>query len=395
VATLAAGRARAGLVVGAALVLVTLNLRFPLVAVSPVLDDVRAGLGLSSSTAGLLTTLPVLCFGVMAPLAPVLSRRIGQEVLLLLCLLTALAGVALRLVPEVAPFFAGTLVLGVGIAIANILLPSVIKRRFAEPGPMMGVYSASLSVAAVLAGGLTVPLEHALGDWRWAIGAWGLATLLACVAWLPYARGAERGPTPNAAHDGRLRRDPIAWRVTGTFALQSFLFYAFLAWMPEILRDAGMSDGHAGAYLSLATLCAIPASLTVPVLAARRERQSGLAALAGITWLAGLAGLLVDPAGATWLWMLLVGVGQGVGISLGLTLVVLRSPDGAHAAALSGMTQGVGYVLAATAPFALGALHDATGGWQASLWVMVAMALGLLACGWLAGRPGMVGERPG
>lgn len=385
-------RVRSGVLLGAALLLVTLNLRLPIGAVSPVLHDIRDDLGLSASAAGLLTTLPVLCFGLAAPLAPWLSRRMGQEAVLLLLLVVLLCGTAVRLVPSIAPLYLGTLVIGVAIAVGNVLMPSVIKRRFASPGVMMGVFTAGFSIAAGLATGLTVPLDDALGDWRWGIGAWGLVAVVAVAVWAPFALAAGRAPAVGGARAGRLRHDRVAWLVTGTFALQSFLFYAFLAWTPEILQDAGLSEGRAGAMVSIATICAIPASLYAPVLATRRSSQGLLALACSVTWLPGLFGLMFFADTLTPLWMLFLGVGQGVGVSYALTLVVLRAPDDAHAASLSSMAQGIGYVAAAPAPFVIGALHDATGGWDAGLVLLAVVAVALLWCGWVAGRPGMVGD---
>jgi CP family cyanate transporter-like MFS transporter len=382
-------RRGAAVLAGAALVLVTLNLRFALAAVPQVLDDIRAALGLSASAAGLLTTLPVLCFGLAAPLAPALARRLGQELIVLGCMVAVVAGIAVRLVPAVAPLFAGTLVLGVGIAVANVLMPSIIKRRFARAGAMMGLYTASFSVAAALAAGLTVPLEEALGDWQWALGAWALPALLACLAWLPLARQGGAAPDPGSDRAVHLRADPVAWLVTGTFALQSALFYALLAWTPDILRAAGLSSGEAGAMVSLSMLCGIPASLLVPAVTVRRAAV--VAAVGGGLWIAGLVGLLLAPGGATALWMVLLGVAQGMGIAYALTLVVLRAPDSRHAAALSGLSQGVGYIVASLLPFLLGALHDLTAGWDVPVLVLVALGTALLGCGLAAARPGMVG----
>jgi len=385
-------RVRSGLLLGAALLLVTLNLRLPIGAVSPVLHDIRDDLGLSASAAGLLTTLPVLCFGFAAGLVPALARRLGQEAVLLAVVVVIGLGTAMRLVPEVAPLYLGTFVLGVAIAVGNVLMPSVIKRRFASPGVMLGVFTAGFSIAAGLATGLTVPLEDLLGDWRWAIGAWGLVAVVAGLVWTPFVVSAGRAPLAAGPRAGRLRRDRVAWLVTITFALQSFLFYAFLAWTPEILQDAGLSEGRAGAMVSIATVCAIPASLAAPVIAQRRTSQELLAFACSVTWIPGLLGLMFFADTLTPLWMLFLGVGQGVGVSYALTLVVLRAPDAAHAAALSGMAQGVGYIAAAPAPFAVGALHDLTGGWDAALWLLLVVAALLLVSGLAAGRPGMVGD---
>ena len=378
---------RAAIAVGASLVLITINLRLALGSVSPVLDDIRDTLGLSSSTAGLLTTAPVLCFGLAAPLAPRLARRFGQEALLLFALVGVIAGLLLRVAAEsVAFLFAGTLLLGVTIAVANVLMPSIIKRRFPRPGLMMGLFTMSLSVSAALGAAFTVPLEEALGGWRPALAAWAIPAAAAVLLWAPEVRRSGRGPSAGASGRVGLWRDRTAWLVTGVFGLQSLLFFSLLSWTPDILRDAGLSSAEAGAWLSVSMLCGIAPSLVLPSIAERLPDQRTLAVVATVPWMLGLVGLLVDPAGATWLWMVLTGIGQGAGIALVLTLVVLRAPDATHAAALSGMAQGVGYTIAALGPLLLGVVRDASGGWDAPIVILLVVSVGMLLTGVGAGR---------
>ena len=384
---------RAAITVGASLVLITINLRLALGSVSPVLDDIRDTLSLSSSTAGLLTTAPVLCFGLAAPLAPRLARRFGPEALLGLALAGVIVGLLLRVSVESVVFlFAGTLLLGVTIAIANVLMPSVIKRRFVRPGLMMGLFTMSLSVSAALGAAFTVPLEQALGGWRPALAAWAIPAVLAVVLWAPEVRRSGRGPSEGASGVVRLWRDRTAWLVTGVFGLQSLLFFSLLSWTPDILRDAGLSSAEAGAWLSVSMLCGIAPSLVLPSIAARMRDQRLLAVVVTVPWVLGLLGLLVDPAGPTWLWMVLTGLGQGAGIAYVLTLVVLRAPDASHAASLSGMAQGVGYTIAALGPLLLGVVRDVSGGWDAPIAIMLVVCAGMLLTGLGAGRDRFVAD---
>jgi CP family cyanate transporter-like MFS transporter len=386
-------RARAPLAFGAALLLIGLNLRLSLAGIPTVLDDLRADLGLSRTAAGLLTTVPVLCFGLVAPLAPRLARRTGAEAALLGCMLALAAGIALRLAPAAGPLFAGTVVAGVAIAVANVLMPGIIKRDFERPGVMMAVYSTSLSGSAALGAGLTVPLEGALGSWRWALAAAAVPALVAAIAWLP-AVAARDGVPVDPPPAVRLWRSSTAWLVTGTFAVQSMLFYTTVAWMPDILRDEGMSAGTAGGMLSIAMLLGVPSSMVVPILAGRMADQRPLLVGATMLWVAGLIGVIVSPDGGVAVWMVLIGLGQGAGISLALMLFVIRTPDGEHAAALSGMAQTVGYAAAAAGPLAIGALHEATHGWHTPLAVMLGTCGALLAFGLGATRPGMARGAP-
>jgi MFS transporter, CP family, cyanate transporter len=392
-ATTVATVARHPIAVGFALVLIGLNLRFAIAAVPPLLDELRDDLGLSSVGAGLLTTAPVLCFAVAAPLAGVLARRAGQEVLLLACMVAVAAGAALRGVPALVPVFGGTLVLGIAIAVANVLMPSVIKRRFQRPGVMMALYTTSLSVSAGIAAASTVPLARALGSWPAALAFGALPALVAAAAWLPATREAGRTVSPGSHARVSVVRERTAWFVTGAFGVQSLLFYALLSWLPDVLRDAGTSSGRAGAMLSVAMVCGLPASLLLPVVAGRIRDQRPLAVVAPACWAAGLVGVLLAPTSMTLVWMVLLGLGQGAGMAFALTCVVLRAPDDARANALSGMSQAIGYALAALGPFALGVVHQLSGGWDEPLLLMLAATVALLLCGLGAGAPTSVHGR--
>lgn len=381
---------RTSLWLGAALLLVAVNLRLPIAAVPPLVDDVSDGLGLSSAAAGAITTLPVLCFALAAPVAPALARRHGDERVILACLVMLAGGVAVRLVPEVAPFYAGTLLLGLGIALANVLIPAVIKRWYPRPGLMTGLYVTVLTTGAAVAAAAAVPLDDALdGEWQWALAVFGVPAIVAAIAWLPVVRAARTEPGPPPPHIS-LWRNRTAWMLTLMMSAQGALFYAILAWVPEIAGDAGLDDAAAGVMLSIAMLLGVPTSLAMPVLAGRSDDQRGLVAVAGALWLAGLTGLLLWPGTATALWMVLVGLGQGAGFSLTMALVVLRAADGPHAAALSGMVQSVGYVVAGLGPFVVGLIHDASGSWDPPIAFMLAITAGLVASGLAAARRGQV-----
>lgn len=379
------------LVVGAGILLAAASLRLPIGSIAPVLPELQEGVGLSSGGAGVLTTLPVLCFGLAASLAPPLARRWGDEFVVLGCLLALVTGIVARIVPELLPLFGGTLLLGVAIAVANVLLPSVIKRRYERPGTMMGLYTMILTGSAALAAGLTVPLEQALGSWQRALAAWALPVLGASVVWLASIdRSAGAG---TAAAPVRLWSDRTAWMVSGFMGFQSLLFYVLISWTPDLLRDSGLSAGRAGLMLSICMIFGLPGSLLAPMFAARLRHQRGLVVLAVVPWTLGFAGLLAAPAEGALAWMILLGLGQGIGFGLSLSFIVLRAPDGAHAAALSGMVQSVGYGLAAIGPFAVGWLHDLTDGWDAGIALLLVVTACELATGLGAGRARMVGAR--
>jgi CP family cyanate transporter-like MFS transporter len=369
-----------------------MNLRAPIASIGPVLDDLRADLGLSTSVAGLLTTLPVLCFGAAAVLATKMARRIGEEMGLVVALMVLVAGTFIRLEPSVAPFFIGTVVAGVGIAFGNVLTPSIIKRYYANPGTMMGVFALVLTCGAALVAGLTVPLEHLFDSWELAIASWGLLGFVAILMWLPVVRGAHReAPSTDVAHV-RLRGDRVAWLLTGLFATQSMMFYSDLAWVPDILRASGSSDAHAGAMLSVALLMGGPGAFGASYLAGRTRDQRALAVALAASAAVGMAGLLVAATTATVVWMCFIGVGQGGLFSLSLALIVLRSTSNAQATSLSAMVQGAGSVLAAAGPFMLGFLHDLSGGWSVPLVAMLVLIGAMALFGLAAGRPRMIGH---
>jgi CP family cyanate transporter-like MFS transporter len=374
-------------------VLLGLNLRTVITSLPPLISEVRGDLGLSATVAGLLTTLPVLCFGAAAAGAPWVVRRLGAEGGLLACMGLLIAGTAVRLLPDVAPFFAGTLLIGAAIAVCNVLVPIVIKRDYPRPGTVMGLYMMVLIGGAALAAGLTVPIEHALGSWHQAIGIWGVAAVVAFVVWAPAVWKARSAGADERPPRVVLRGDRLAWILTAAFAVQSMLFYTSLAWVPDILGDAGLSETTAGAMLSVEMLVGIPAGLLAPMIAVRMHDQRPIIALGVVCWILGWGGLLVAPGGVPAVWMVFLGAAQGASFALAITLIVLRAPDGPHATALSGMVQGVGYVLAAAGPLAAGALHDITGGWDVPIIAMLVLAVVLLAFGLPASRPGFVRGR--
>src|SRR5829696_1897717 len=272
-----AGTARsrtASVLLVAAIVAVALNQRPAVVAVAPVLGDLRADTGLSSAMAGLLTTLPVLCFGAFAPLAPRLARRIGLETAVALSLLVLAAGIALRLLTPVALLFAGSVLAGAAIALANVLLPAFVKREFRRPGAVMGLYSASLNLGAAAGAAFTVPLAAALGvDWRTALGLWLALALAALALWLPVA-GTGRAhrtsePLPDDSGSWSLLRQPLARQVTAYLGLQSVQFYTVAAWLPTLLADSGVPVREGGLMLGLANVVGAAGALLAPAQAGR------------------------------------------------------------------------------------------------------------------------------
>ncbi|NBA98053.1 MFS transporter [Pseudomonas sp. R5(2019)] len=369
------------------LVLVALNLRPALSSMAPLLSQVSESLDLSAAQAGLLTTLPVLCLGLFAPLAPVLARRLGSERVVLLILLTLAAGIALRSSLGSFGVFAGSLLAGASIGVIGVLLPGIVKRDFARhAGTMTGVYTMALCLGAAMAAGATVPLSQKLGDsWQLGLGFWVVPALVAALFWLPQAK--QGHGTHQVAYRVRgLLRDPLAWQVTLYMGLQSSLAYIVFGWLPSILIGRGLTPTQAGLVLSGSVIVQLLSSLSAPWLATRGKDQRLAIVLVMLLTLAGLFGCLYAPLAGLWGWAVVLGLGQGGTFALALTLIVLRSRDAHVAANLSGMAQGVGYTLASMGPFAVGLVHDITGGWNAVGWIFGIVGLAAIVAGLGAGR---------
>jgi CP family cyanate transporter-like MFS transporter len=381
-------------------VLFAANMRPLAASVGPLVHQLRASLHLSGAAAGLLLTIPVLCFGAVAPLAPPLSRRLGIAGALALILVAVCGGLVLRAVGGVATLFIGTTLAAAGAACGNVLLPVVVRRSFADRvGRISALYSTALVGTAAVAAGVTVPIADALGDgWRGGLIVWALPALVAIVVWMPQLSRAAGAAAPAPAADAprpRLRdvtRSPITWSLTLFFGLQSWGYYATLAWLPSIFESHGVSSTSSGLLLGLCGAVGIPGALLAPRLGARRLDQRALVLGLIAVDAAGLVGLLVAGASAPVAWATLIGIGQGALFPLALTMIVLRSGGAALTASLSTHVQSIGYLLAAAGPFAVGALHDATGSWSAPIALLLGVLALQTATGYEAARDRVLGR---
>ena len=382
----------------AAILLLAANLRPALTSVAPLIGRIQADAGVSSGVAGLLTALPLLAFAALSPAAPRLARRFGAERALLGSMLALCGGILLRSAGSgAAPLFAGTAVLGAAIAVGNVLLPGIVKGQFpGRAGAVTGAYSVALGTSAAVAAGASVPLMGLLGSgWQAPLALWAAPALLAAVAWGPLLRSGGQDPESSGQRResavANLWRSALAWQVTAFMGLQSLGYYATLTWLPEILKDGGTDAATAGWLLALSQAVAIVSMFVAPVAAGRRLSQRGVVAASVALIGAGVLGLLLFGASVGALWVTLLGLGQGACFSLALTLFALRAADPEHAAALSGMAQSFGYLLAALGPPLFGALRDWTGSWTLPLALLLAITACLLAAGLGAGRDARVG----
>ena len=372
-----------------ALVLAAANLRLAVTSIGPVLAEIQQGLHMSAAVAGLLTSVPVICFASVGLVAPRLARRFSAGAVIAAGLVVLTAGLALRaFAGNVADFLALTVVALAGIAVVNVLLPMVVKAWFPDRvGAVTGLYTVALNIGATVAAAATVPIAGAFGDdWRLGLAAWAVTAAIALPPWLVLGRRRVAPATdPPAGPAVRIVRQPVAWALAFYFGLQSTSAYVIIGWLPQIYRDAGLSAETAGLLFAVTSFLGVPLPLALSTLAGRMRRQSGLAAALGLFGIAGYAGLWASPAAAPWLWAVLLGVAN-CAFPLVLTMIALRGRTPATVVRLSAFAQSVGYLLAIPTPILVGVLHDHTGGWRLPLALMVLLVIPQIAAGIAAGR---------
>jgi len=384
----------------AGIVVLAFNLRGSITSLPPLFPELSSSLHLSSAAIAALAATPVLCFGVFSGVAAPLSRRYGEERVLLAAL--ALLGVGLlgRAALPAWLLFPGTVLAAAAIALMNVLLPSLIKRRQpARAGLLIGVYLLSLAAGAILASLLAVPLFQASGgSVPLALGVWALPVVAAVLAWLPQwrFRTVPAGARPSEPRRLlKVSRYLLAWQVMGFMGLQSLIYYATLSWLPTLFRDRGADPVHAGTLLALMNIGNAVTLMLVPVLAHRTRDQRWLVALTVASAAVGLAGAWFAPLGGAAFWVVLLGFGQGAALALAVYFTVARAPDPVSSASLSAFTQGAGYLVATIGPLAVGFLHTATGSWTVPVIVLLAVLAAELAVGWGAARPATLPEASG
>jgi MFS transporter, CP family, cyanate transporter len=373
-----------------------LNLRTAVTSLPPLFPDLQTQLHLSTAMLSLLAATPVICFGVVSAFTAWLNRRYGEEMILLVALVLLTAGLLLRGVAPEVMLFPGTVLAASAIAVLNVLLSSMAKRRWPErAGLLIGIYLTTLSAGAILSALLSVPLYDSSGSVQLALGVWAVPAALAVLLWLPQLRYRTVGLAPAAA-DGtaaparagvKVYRYALTWQVTAFMALQSLLYYAVLSWLPTIFQDRGDSPVTAGNLLALMGVGNLATSLLVPVLAHRRPSQRRLVVPSLIGTAAGLAGSLWAPLGSAPFWVLVLGVSQGSCLGLAIFFMLARAPDAGAAASLSAFAQSVGYLVASAGPLVVGLLHSATGSWNLPVALLLVLCAAELATGLLAGRP--------
>jgi CP family cyanate transporter-like MFS transporter len=382
------------------IVLLAFNLRGSITSLPPLFPELSSSLHLSPAAIAALAATPVLCFGVFSGVAAPLSRRYGEERVLLAALVLLGIGLVGRAALPAWLLFPGTVLAAAAIALMNVLLPSLIKRR--QPGRaglLIGIYLLSLAAGAILGSLLAVPMFQASGgSVPLALGVWALPVAVAVLAWLPQwrFRTAPAGARPSGQQRLlKVSRYLLAWQVMGFMGLQSLIYYATLSWLPTLFRDRGADPVHAGTLLALMNIGNAVTLMLIPVLAHRTRDQRWLVALTVASSAIGLAGAWFAPMAGAAFWVVLLGFGQGAALGLAVYFTVARAPDPVSSASLSAFAQGAGYLVATTGPLAVGFLHTATGSWTVPVVVLFAVLAAELAAGWGAARPATLPEVPG
>ncbi|MCZ0210976.1 CynX/NimT family MFS transporter [Streptomyces achromogenes] len=394
-----AGRTRAWatrlVVVG--IMLSALNLRPAITSLGALLEEVRDGLGMSGSVAGLLTSVPPLCFAVFGVMAPRLARRFGPAAVVCAGMAAIATGLVIRpYVGNTAGFLAASALALMGIAVSNVLMPVIVKRWFPDRvGSMTGLYSMALAAGTSLAAALTVPLTDAMGgNWKSGLVVWATIAAAAVLPWLPLLR--DRGPadarTQEPAADTaeqqaplRITRSRTAWSLAVFFGLQATAAYITMGWMPQIFRDAGVPAGTAGVLLAVTMVMGVPLAFVIPRVATRLPHQGPIVLVLGVCGLAGYAGLYLAPSGGAWAWALLLGV-SNCAFPLALTMVGMRARSGAGVAQLSAFAQSTGYLISIPGPLLVGVLYQQSGGWGLPIALMAALMVPQMVVGFIAGR---------
>lgn len=378
------------------IIVLALNLRTSVAALSPVVDEVGADIPLSAAGLGVLGMLPPLCFAAFGLLTPPAQRRMGIEALLIVALAAIGLGDVVRGLATSYPLLlVGSVITFGGMGIANVLLPPLTKKYFPRRiGLMTSVYATALAIGATVPPLVAVPVADAAG-WRFELSVWGVLAVATMIPWILLlvregrrARATDpEADVPARAWNGRVHRSVVGWALLAMFAATGFNAYAMFAWLPEVLSDtAGVSDQQAGALLSLFAVMGLPAALLVPILAARLRSVLPLILTGSAFYVAGYLGLLLAPTSVVWLWVALIGLGPLL-FPLSLALISLRTRTHEGAVALSAFVQGGGYALSALGPLLVGVLHEVTGSWTVPLIVLGAVGASSAIVGLVVSRP--------
>ncbi len=369
---------------------VAINLRPALSSIGPLIDMIRQDVGLSDTLLGLLTTLPLIAFGVVSTITPLFTKRFGIGKTLSGALVLLALGITIRSLGGVFGLYLGTILLGIAIAFGNVLIPALIKRNFShKAGFVTSLYSGIMSLGAAFAAGLSVPLARELNlGWRGSLAVWAVLAVFALIAWIPNIKRISHTAPRRSFKEAmkKLSGNLLVWQLALYMGLQSLAFYVILAWLPAILIDRGYDDSYAGWMLSLSQATGIIGAILIPIWAGSRKDQRLVIVSLIVVEVFALVGLLIPGMGLAELWIGLIGMVLGGTFGLALLLIVLRSDDAETATELSGIVQSIGYMIAASGPFIVGLIYDLTQVWNYALVLLLVVALIKLLLGVGVGR---------
>ncbi|GAB3790419.1 CynX/NimT family MFS transporter [Virgibacillus kimchii] len=374
-------------------ILIAFNLRPSITAVGPLIGMISSDLQLPGWSLGLITSLPLIGFAIMSPITPLLSRRYSNEVVVIGGMVTLAIGMVLRSIPMIFFLFAGTILIGVGIAVANVLLPGIIKERFPDNvGMMTGVYSTAMGLMAALASGLSIPLAGLFNNsWELSLAVWIIPAVLGIAVWTYFVRHRTSADEVEvqyiAADQVKMWRSRLAWEVSIFLGLQALFYYVLIAWLPSILQENGLSNEFAGWMLSYSQFIGLPFGLFLPILAGKLKSQTRITVGISLLAIAGTCGLFFSQSSIIMFTSVtLVGLTSGALFPLSLAFLGMRAGNAQQAAELSGMAQALGYFLAAIGPIAAGYLRDLGGSWHVPLIVLIVCLIFMTIAGYGAGR---------
>ena len=370
---------------------ISFNLRAPITAVGSLVEMIQEEFVLTSASAGFITTLPLLAFAIVSPFVARLSRKLGPAHTMMIGLVFILLGVVVRSYTGLYGLFIGTGIIGIGIAIGNVMIPAIIKSNFSEKvGMVTSIYTSGMCIFAAVGAGISVPLAQGMQlGWKHALAIWFALTIVTIIIWLPQLTKKEKTSTQTQEvhSETSIWKSPLAWAVTMFMGLQSLLFYSLVAWLPTIVMSKGMSAEFAGNMALLFQLMAIPATLIIPTLADRYHHQKGLVVITCLIYAAGMFAFLVGQTSTMLLLaVILMAVGMGGSISLSIAFISLRSPNHVKASELSGMSQSAGYLFAAAGPILTGYIFDVQQSWTMPLVIFIILILALAFFGMFAGH---------
>lgn len=372
---------------------VSFNLRAPITSVGPITDLIQNEYSLSNSVAGLITTLPLLAFAIFSPFVAKMNHKFGHGLTMLGGLILIIIGELIRSYTNVYGLFVGTMSIGLGIAIGNVLIPSVIKHKFKKNvGNIISIYITSMCIFAALGAGISIPATNILG-WNSSLAMWVVLAFIALLIWLPQLKKSEEYNNSDdlaiekVMQSKSIWKSPLAWWVTLYMGTQSFLFYTLIAWIPSIIIFKGLDSHFAGMMALLFQLVALPATLLVPIIANKIKHQKLIATIISLNYLAGMIIFLFATTSLEIIIsMVFIGIGMGGAISLAIGFITQRTPHAKKAAELSGMSQSAGYLFAAVGPILLGFMFDITKSWTSSIIVLIVAIVLLILFGLKAGR---------